>query len=118
MTYIYLGSPYTHHDPKVRQKRYTEAAKAVVHLMNLDYTVYSPVVHFHYLAMEFNLPKNYAFWKRTNGDMLRISKALYVLQLDGWEDSIGLTEEIRIAKATKMPITTIPPVKDVKPAAV
>lgn len=118
MAYIYLGSPYTHPDPEVRQKRYLEAAKAVVHMLSLDYTVYSPIVHFHYLAMEFNLPKDYPFWKRQNGNMLRKAKVLYVLQLDGWKDSAGLTEEIRIAESIKIPIATIPPVEDVEPAAV
>jgi hypothetical protein len=44
---IYLGSPYTHPDPKVREERFEKATRAAAHLVEKGHIVYSPITMTH-----------------------------------------------------------------------
>lgn len=53
MKLTYLASPYNDESAELREKRYQEACKACVWLMNRDWAVYSPIVHNHPLATNY-----------------------------------------------------------------
>ncbi len=93
---IYLASPYSHNDSTVREHRYREACRAVVHLLRQGCMVFSPVVHSHPLVA-FGLPSDWAFWERVDREHLKRCDDVVVLTLDGWQESVGLAAEIRIA---------------------
>lgn len=95
---IYLASPYTHDDPNVREVRYLKAVAETVRLASLRHVVYSPVVHWHEVAKRHFLPHDASFWEYQNRSMLRLATALYILTLDGWQESVGVTQEIFWAK--------------------
>lgn len=95
---IYLASPYTSPDIFVMEERYQRNLDMLAHLLAKGHVVYSPIVHFHPLACERDLPRDFAFWSRINLWMLGRADSLYVLKLDGWEESVGLTAEIERAK--------------------
>ena len=90
---IFLASPYGHPDPHVREARYRAAALATADLIRQGRVVYSPVVYSHPLARDFRLPDDFAFWRDHSLGMLAAAQRLIVLQLDGWEESKGVTEE-------------------------
>ena len=104
MSYIYLGSPYTSSDQGKQHMRYGAAARAVVHLLREGVHVYSPIVHWHQLALDYSLPKDFAYWESYNKAMLEPASMLMILKLDGWKESRGLDGEIQFATRKSIPI--------------
>lgn len=86
------------------ESRYRENAKVVSELLNAGRFVYSPIVHCHPVAISYGLPRDFQFWKDYNYHMLVRSDELLVLCLPGWQESVGVTQEIEWAKAFGLPI--------------
>ena len=103
-SYLYLGSPYSHTDPFIREERYLKASKVLAEFLTKGIWTYSPIVHCHELAKIGGLPTEALFWKGYNFFMLLHSRGLLVLQLDGWDASIGLQDEIKEAKRLGLPV--------------
>ena len=104
---IYLASPYSDPDPHVRVQRYYSAMECVVNLLNQGFIVYSPVVHFHELAIRHSLPTNATWWQRQNEGMLNLAEALYVLAIPDWKISLGVQTEIKWAFDNGMVVTIL-----------
>ena len=100
---IYLASPYSHDDPRVRDARYEAACEHVVLMLREGRLVYSPIVHSHALARR-GLPGDWPFWEAHDRVMLGWSGAVEVLQLPGWETSEGVLAEIAIAARLGLPV--------------
>lgn len=97
---IYLASPYTEgkgkEDAEVRQRRYELAKKFCA--SNIEQHIYSPIVHYHEMAADYDLPKDFDFWKMKNYDMIRRCDAVWVLDVPNepdwnWDKSKGVTAE-------------------------
>jgi hypothetical protein len=95
MTYLYVGSPYSHREPEIMEERYLAVAEFCADLAQTGNIPFSPIVHWHEIAKRFSLPRDAAFWHEQNMAMLAGAKALMVLTLPGWEDSVGLKLEIQ-----------------------
>lgn len=95
---IYLASPYSHHSATVMERRFTLVMGATASLLRNGNVIYSPILHFHPLSLAHDLPGNFEFWKNINMGMLEKADELWVLRLDGWEDSIGVAAEIDFAE--------------------
>src|SRR5258708_32380474 len=91
--YWYLGSPYSHTDEAIRIYRYEAAMMAVAYLLKNNIWVYSPIVHCHELSVRYKLPTDAKFWEEYNFSLLRPSKGLFILTIDGWQESKGLKVE-------------------------
>lgn len=98
---LYLASPYSHQDRKVRQRRYQLACEFVALASQHDLTVFSPIVHYHQLANTYKLPLDANFWWSTNRRHLLASVGLIVLEIPGWEDSRGVFQEVQFARQHK-----------------
>jgi len=94
---IYVASPYTHPRREIRQKRFEEVCAYVAGLIRAGYQAISPIVHSHPIACLHDLPGDAAFWKEWNRDLLRGCDALHILQLEGWQHSTGIKNEIEWA---------------------
>lgn len=107
--FVYLGCPYSHNTPAVRQARVDLASQAAALAMLHGVAVFSPITHGH--AVADHLPgiaaQSHSFWMDQCLPMLQKSKALWVLPLKGWRQSRGLQEEIHYAKAHAIPIVLI-----------
>ena len=106
MNYIYLASPYTSPDLLVQRRRASQAAQSAAILMQMGETVYSPIVHGHTVAMsdpELS-ERSHRFWMQQCYPLLHHAYAMYVLQLDGWQDSKGVQLEIDYARQHGKPI--------------
>ena len=101
---IYIGSPYSHPDPEVRQQRYEQVAELTAWAIKNGYIVYSPINHCHPLAVKYELPKGFDFWKKFDLHILGRCDRMWVYQMEGWDESIGLKEEIEFAKGVDIPI--------------
>lgn len=100
---IYLASPYSHPDPAVREERFRAACRATAALLIAGEVVFSPIVHSHALV-EFALPTVWSFWERIDRAHLERCDEVAVLMLDGWQESVGVREEIGIARAAGKPV--------------
>ena len=102
---IYLASPYSHPDPKVRERRYWDACAFTAKRMREGAIIYSPIASSHVLSTVYGLPTHFAFWERFDKAILDRCTALEVLMLEGWQDSVGVTAEIKYAAKLGLPIT-------------
>ena len=107
---IYLGQPYSHPDPAMRQWRFEAACQATAALMRAGLVVFSPVAHSHPLT-RYGLPGDWQFWERSDRALLEACSALAVMALEGWKESKGVNAEIHIASELRLPVFLIDPVK-------
>lgn len=105
----YLASPYSDPDPMIREQRYLAAASALQTLLSNKIWAYSPIVHCHELSKLWGLPSDAEFWRDYDAAMIRASDGIFVLRLDGWAKSIGVTGEIKLASELNKSITYLMP---------
>lgn len=100
---IYLASPYSHPDPAVRERRFRGACRAAAALLRSGRAVFSPIAYSHPLVAH-GLPTDWSFWEWQDREHLARCDEVMVLMLDGWEESVGVREEIRIAREMGKPV--------------
>lgn len=102
---IYLASPYSHPDKDVQNARYEQALTAVAYFAQSGLTIYSPIVHWHQVAASHDLPTQFEFWADQNKSMLQKANQLIVLNIEGWESSKGVKQEMTWAEKLNIPIS-------------
>lgn len=102
---VYLASPYLHDSQFVMRQRYAGALKACSELLSEGFLTLSVIVHCHPIAVRFDLPRDFRFWRDFNASLLEgWAEAVYVLHLDGWMESDGIADDIKIAIESGKPI--------------
>lgn len=103
---IYLASPYSHPSSFEREKRFRAVCHAAATLFGRGIHVFSPIVHSHPLAIlpGHDLPGDWAFWRSFDERMIGMCDELWVLKIDGWMDSVGVSAEIQIAAEMDKPV--------------
>lgn len=107
---IYLASPYTDASENIMTERWELVCEFSAIVMRGGKHIYSPIAHCHNIN-KYGLPVTWDFWKRYDTKMIILCDELWVLMLDGWTDSVGISSEIEIATEYGLPITYIDPVK-------
>lgn len=105
---IYLASPYSHPDPAVREFRFREACRAAAKFMRCGQPVFSPIAHGHCICT-YGLPTDWRFWEPFDRRQLERCDEVVVLMLDGWQESVGVQAEIRIAGEYGKPVRYVAP---------
>lgn len=107
---IYLATPYNHPDPIIREQRFTLACLAAATLMNDGTFLFCPIAHTHPIALQGNLPYGWDYWKEYDRLMLNACDELWIIQMEGWDNSEGIKGEYKIAKELSKPIYYLHPV--------
>ncbi len=102
---IYLASPYSHAEERVRVRRYLYTREFVYRQLAKGVPLVSPIVYCHQFARDFDAPTDAVSWLPLNVALLEVSSALWVLRLDGWDESTGVQMEIYAAERHGIPIT-------------
>jgi len=91
----YLASPYSHKESGIRDYRYRKTL-IICDIISQRYNIaiLSPIVYGHQFAKFLNYPTDASYWMEFNLILMNRSDYLIVLQLDGWEHSIGIAHEI------------------------
>ncbi len=97
--FIYLASPYSHPEMSVRVDRFMAAQNFCVWAYDRKWAVFSPIVHWHHLACQYDLPFDAEHWQPQNDAMLAAAQCIYVLTIPGWKKSKGVAQEVRDAIA-------------------
>jgi len=108
---VYLGCPYSHNDPKIKEWRFNAVNKVTGALSKQGLTVFSPISMSHPIAMDCGLPGDWQFWEKFDTDYLSVCYKMYALMLPGWQDSTGLTAEIKIATKLGLDVVYIDPME-------
>lgn len=99
----YLASPYTHPDEATRMSRFEAVSKLAADLLTVGVFTFSPIAYSHPMV-KYQLPSDWGFWEEYDTVFLQRCDGLIVLQLPGWETSVGVQAEIRIAKQLNLKI--------------
>lgn len=94
---IYLAAPYSHESSIVMVERVNRINFVAANLIKQGYVVFSPITHNHSLLSN-TLKSCWEYWKNYDLTMLSRCDTLLVLTIEGWEDSVGVQEEIRHAE--------------------
>lgn len=100
----YLAVPYSDPSPAVREMRFIEVNRVAAKLMREGVHLFSPISHCHQIIKDNDLPQGWEFWERYDRAILACCHKLYVLMLDGWQESVGVSAEIKIAEEMGIPI--------------
>jgi hypothetical protein len=103
---IYLAGPYSHPRAAIRRHRFELLNEKAAELSRAGNIIFSPISMSHPMA-EYGLPKGWEFWGKYDRAFLEVCSKLFVYKIPGWEDSVGVTEEIAIAKELEIPIEYI-----------
>ena len=103
--FIYLASPFWHESELIRLQRVNQVRKAAAELMEKGYVVYAPIAHGFDIAKHLSAAHRHShdFWMAQDLPILARAETLWVLTLDGWQQSIGVKEEIVFATAARIP---------------
>ena len=99
---IYIASPYSSPFKSVMEERYYSTLQFTYSQLRSGKPVFSPIVHCHEMAKILQIDGTFKTWQDYNLAMLKSAHALYVFCLTGWQNSIGVTEEIAFAKANNI----------------
>lgn len=105
----YLAAPYTHKDPAVIQERVDQAAMVAAKITSLfpHILVLPPTVLSRTLVDAGAEPLQ--GWYQWGIDWLSTCDSLFVLQLDAWENSVGIQLEIKAARLAGIPVFWLDP---------
>ena len=101
---IYLASPYTHPDPEVREQRFEAVTRHAAELVVMGQPVFSPITHTHLMVKVYGLKIDWETWWPMNKAFMDSSKAVIILKLDGWDESMGVAKEEMYANENNIPI--------------
>lgn len=99
----YLASPYSHKEPEVMANRAEVVTKAAVDLLNQGVFVFAPIAY-NAPWEKYNLPGDWNFWQEFDKAFVSRMDAVVVLQLDGWDKSVGVKHEIEFANQNSIPV--------------
>ena len=100
----YIAGPYTSSNEETVKYRVRQTSKYAAHLASQGFAVYSPVLTWHYIVKDWRLPTDAVYWEYSNSQFLRSAKEIWVLTLEGWQQSIGTIRELIIANHMRIPV--------------
>lgn len=106
---IYLASPYSHENKRVEEQRFHNVLAKLSEFAQEGLHAYSPIAHWHPVAMRHQLPTDFEYFRSINESMIKRCDYVVVLTLDGWEISRGVTHEMSFAQANNIPLLTVHP---------
>jgi hypothetical protein len=94
---IFISSPYSHPDDNIREQNYEKVSQIVAEYVSNGVIAISPITYGHTLIKFKNMPNDWQFWNNFCLSLLKRCDELWVLKMDGWNNSKGIAEEIEFA---------------------
>ena len=106
---IFVSGPYSSTNPEEKKTRVKAIASACIKIMQSGDMAISPLTFGLSLIekSEQDLPESYEFWDRFCREFVATADVMYVLDLEGWELSSGVKDEIAAAKACNIPVKLV-----------
>lgn len=106
---IYLASPYSHSDPRVREERFKGACLAASILMHEGLYIFSPIAHTHSIVSHGSLPHGWEYWAGYDRCILSKCSLMIILMLADWEKSAGIVGETEICRKAGITVNYVMP---------
>ncbi len=107
MSFIYLASPYSAPSMATKVARFMAARDVCLWALKAKIVIYSPIVHWHNIAVTQGLKGSFIEFEIQNEGLLASASKLYVLDLFGWKVSKGVLAEIALAKTANIPCSLL-----------
>jgi len=103
--YWYLATPYTKYTAGI-EAAFVEACRIAAWLIGQDVSVYSPIAHTHPIAIHGRMDPvtNHSLWLRADKPLMLAAHGLVVVRMAGWDESIGIAEEMEVFRAERKPV--------------
>jgi hypothetical protein len=79
-------------------------------LSNEGRIVYAPISACHNISSKYGMPSTFEFWKKMCFEFLGAAHKLIVVKLPGWERSVGVIAELKLAKQLGIEIEYLDPI--------
>lgn len=121
---IYLATPYSHKLESVRQERFNLVTFIAGSLLKQGYLVFSPITHCHPIALAYQLPAVYTYWRKLDLEMLDWADVFVLVRSRGWDKSKGVRDEFNYARrkgkptykiSLELPAPILFPLRNLKP---
>jgi hypothetical protein len=106
----YLAIPYSDKDKNVMDFRAAVSDYIFAKLSNEGRIVYAPISSCHSIAKKYGMPKTFEFWEKVCLEFVGLAYKLIVVRLPGWQSSVGLTAELKLAKILGIEIEYLDPI--------
>lgn len=107
---VYLATPYSHPDPKVRVQRYEAVTRHAAKMVAEGLVVFSPITMTHPIEVLGETdPAPTEYWIAFDEPFMDACAEAVVLMLPGWESSRGVAREIAHFTAQSKPILFVEP---------
>lgn len=107
--YFYLATPYTKWEAGI-DAAFEMACRETARLIKAGVPVFCPIAHTHPVAKLGGIdPLSHAIWLAADRPLMDAAIGLIVVRAKGWEDSYGVTEEIKVFRAAGKPVLFIDP---------
>lgn len=103
-TLIYLASPYSHADKEVMRQREEDINKIGAILINKGHLLYGPISMSAALVRSGVTGSGWDTWKTLDLEMINRCNEVWVADMPGWQESVGVTAEIEHAISTRKPV--------------
>jgi hypothetical protein len=95
--FYYLATPYSKY-PAGLDAAYRDAATAAAVCFRSGILVFSPIAHTHVISKVGNLSGGFERWAALDEAMIAASAGMIVVEMDGWQESVGITAEIEMCR--------------------
>lgn len=82
----------------LRKRRHDEAQRLASKLIEQGYLLVEPIASCHYKNDKLGLKAEYDYWQRRDRRLVERCDGVIVLGMDGWKESVGVTDEVKYAK--------------------
>jgi hypothetical protein len=107
---IYIATPYTSPHPYIMRERFHAALKALTACYNAGIAAISPIVQSHPCVEHgYCTGVDWATWADIDKALIRACSEVWVIMLDGWENSVGIDAEIKYARSIGIPVCFVEP---------
>lgn len=104
----YVASPYSSGDPYRVDINYRMVTAFVAERVRLGHVSVSPITYGHTLLQWAAMPGDWQFWQDFCISILSKCDRMLVLQLDGWDKSVGVAAEIAYCEANGISVEYVP----------
>lgn len=108
--FFYLATPYTKWAGGI-DAAFEMACREAARFIRAGIPVFCPIAHSHPIAKNGGIdPLSHEVWLAADAPLMAAAQGLIVVRAKGWEDSYGVTHEIKAFKAAGKPILYVDPV--------
>lgn len=107
--FLYIATPYSKFAGGT-EKAFVLASQVAGALISAGVSVFSPIAHSHPIAVHAQIdPLDHSIWLPADEPMMHAAVGLIVVCAKGWNESIGMREEIKVFARASKPIIPILP---------